>query len=153
MQLKLEKQVATFGQSIAIYSFGIRHKPVYWWKCKTEKYKIPSNIWLSREKEGYYRLRFPAWTVSELGILLPEKIEIEHHAELNVETDSDLTWYKKDDLFCCEYFEDGNELKKHSSENEAILRASVFIELVNKGYIIIGDEDEMDNIKGRLKMA
>lgn len=146
MQLKLEKQVATFAQSIAIHSFGVKHDPIYWWKCKSNNYGIPNHIWLSREKEGYHKLCFPAWTVSELGILLPGKIK-------TTEDENDLLFFKTEDMFCCEYFQDNGEMQYHEAEDEAILKASVFISLVHNGYILTGGKDEMANIKGRLEMA
>lgn len=127
--MNFESQVSTFKQSAILHGLGVRHNPVCWWKAKSKQFWDKTSRWISFEKEGYYRLSFPAFTIKDLGEIIPETIQTE-------EGENDLIWYKKDNVFWCEYFEDGNVLKKHHAKNEAILRASVLITLIKDGYFV-----------------
>jgi len=130
-----EKQVATFSQSITLHSLGVRHDPVCWWKSSAQNPHWKQKRWLSFEKEGYYRICFPAFTIKELGEIIPDTIK-------TAEGESDLMWYKKDGVFWCEYFIDGNELKQLHATNEAILRGFVLITLIKSGYYSVFSEED-----------
>jgi hypothetical protein len=130
----LENQVATMKQSMIISALGIIHKnPACWWKCYSKNPNDKRNRFLSFGKEGYYKLCFPAFTGYDLDLILPESIETDSGP-------SELIWYKKDGVFWCEHFIDGNELKKYHGKSSVRLKAYVLISLIKNGYF-----DPLDN--------
>lgn len=128
MKTSFQHQVATLRQCMVIHAFGLIHdNPVMWWKSSSKSPYDKKRRWLSFERDGYYKILFPCFTIADLGMILPEYI-------LTPSGEQELIFYKKDCVFWCEFFDDENELRKIHSKYEAGMKASVLIILIREGY-------------------
>lgn len=146
--MRLEDQVASLELSKRLKELGVEQRGIFWWNsdgelvCRAEQFDndvcVPYTSYAKREK---IKDSFAAFTVAELGEMLPEKVK-EHNK----------TWglrFKKvrENGYVCRYVSKHSKLKSaregrygilHNSpiESESDSRAHMLIYLLENGLLV-----------------
>ena len=150
--MKLEDQVASVEQCKKLKELGVDQCGCFSWLYSpfNSNYDIshqnveslellaksnPKSIeWKERIEKGI----FSAFTVSELGLMLPDLL-VNNHLQY------ELVCVKEDDCWLCRYVRDNNILAVHpnvigyAAEAEATCRAGILIHLIEKQIVSISE--------------
>lgn len=132
--MKVEEQVCSLELSKRLKELGVKQESLWWWVQRWGRtcFTVKEKEWTLTERNTINgRPCFPAFSIAELGKMLPHKIEggLGEYL-LTCGINSDGRW-------CVEYVDynrnDSNYSKVDTSEANA--RAKMLIELIENGYV------------------
>jgi len=134
MKKRLEKEVCSFYYAVIFHKYGLKPKDIlYYWKSKEKYWRFDKEKWISTEKDGYFRHRYPAWTIKDLNEVIPEYLG-------NKKLDNVLYWYKKDNYYYCEFFDNSQELVILEGKTEIELKTIVLNHLLKNGHLKVEND-------------
>ncbi len=128
--MKLENQVCSLEQAKELNELGIKRESLFVWKCNSKQdavIDIQMKHWISRYAGFVKNHFFSAFTVAELGVMLPNKY---------------LSGKIDNNIYNCWQFDDFMQIRTYNtyqSETESEARASMLIHLL-ENKIITADE-------------
>ena len=125
--MKLENQVVSLELSKRLKDLGFEQKSLWWYEVYDEGGSCEKISILSKAIEGDYHQKYSAYTVAELGEMLPRTFKTENRMYI-------LKIDKFADEFAITYFSDG-KAKTVQSDNEANARAEMLIWLKENKYL------------------
>ena len=119
--MKLEQQVCTLEQAKKLKELGVEQKVLYQWKVndvQTVVIDTPMAMWIERYVPPVGNAFYAAFTVAELGVMLPSETFTQRTGSEDSEYDN---W---------EWVDDGNGNANGLYETEAEARAAMLIYLL-----------------------
>lgn len=154
--MKLEQQAVSLELAQKLKELGVDQNSVFYWSLKEDvqtngtnsdetSYKIRSKNWnLIRKEEftiqtieGWYKQELcSAFTVAELGEMLPKSIEKSYPGEEKKYTYYLSIWYSEQDIKWYVGYEDLTGIPcREESDTEADARAKTLIYLIENGLL------------------
>lgn len=156
--MNIENHVCSFDQSIMLAELGVHQKSIWYWEkmrepvmegCATKRVQLYANVGHPIPK-GVVESVYSAFTVSELGLMMPE--EFVHYFDFPgyviPESKEYLirfkTWFYNEDgkrIFGCRYDYNGNIniASKSFLGSEAEARAGLLIYLLANDWVSVDD--------------
>lgn len=136
--MKIENQVCTFEQGFKLEQLGITAEPQnYWVFDGGMKWKVTPTGYFYKEEEGIEYC--PAFSVAELGVMLPHKIKATYPRKDN-ENVFEIALYNDSHGFTIQYENKGLHEAyaaycRTNGSLEAYTRAAMLIHLLESGHI------------------
>ena len=134
--MKLENQVCSLELAKRLQELGVKQESLFYWSYNFVGNKVKL-LKPAHGLKGYPHLYFQAYTVAELGAMLPHLIEHNSYR---------LEFYKFQESYGCDYVhvQDGLAFcfADNISENEADARAKMLIYLLENN-LITKNEDKL----------
>lgn len=137
--MKLENQVVSLGLAKKLKELGVKYDNSYfvWFHTMNGEWSLVARIYNGVEA-GYYKYR-PAFTVAELGEMLPLYVNLPYERDENHKTKKRLQlWREKNDSWDVAYNTDGNNCIKEvweQDKTEVNARAKMLIYLIENKLI------------------
>lgn len=135
--MKLENQVVSLDLAKRLKELGVKQESLFYWRVEIDEGQEYPEVWYEKPNERRGLHIYSAFTVAELGELLPQTIQVMPGEK----TGWNLRWLTigrfLEDMWCVGYESTDGETVFHEeqADNEANARAKMFVYLLENKLI------------------